>query len=413
MKRILLLFTAIFSLYLNAQSEGVPSASIGGVVLYNPATNNNSPFVEKGKQLVLKFDELNASYKRYQYTFEYCNHDWTPSRAFQSDYLQGFKQDFVRDYKNAFGTQQSYTHYSITFPNSNINLKLSGNYIIKVFERDPRKPILTKRFSIYENNVGVETQLAHGKDLETQHQINLNIHYDSKVTNLTQNIQNVWGAVLKNFNWNEAITELRPTYTSTNKLTFNTIDNVFAAGNEYRWLDTKLRNIKGLTTANIIQDETTGIYHHYLNIDQGRAFQGYWNDEDYQGGYYIRTVDRINEENIDTEADYIMVHFTYQPQKEFVDKDMYIIGAFNDWKLSPQNKMVYNAAENRYGCALLLKQGTYNYQYQLTQKGTYTPAKENVEGNYWQTTNRYTGLLYYRPWGQDYDLLIGIGEIGK
>ena len=413
MKRIYLFFISILSLCIYAQTEVIPPANIGGVVLYNPSTNDNSPFVEKGKQLILKFDELNASYKRYQYTFEYCNHDWTPSTAFSSDYLQGFKQDFIRDYQNSFSTQQSYTHYSLAFPNENIKLKLSGNYIIKVYENDPKKPILTKRFSIYENNVGIQTELVPGGNLQTQQQVNLTVNSDSNNVNLTQNIQDVWGTIVKNFNWNEAKTDLKPTYTSANKLMFNTLNNAFDAGNEYRWLDTKLRDIKAITTTAIIRDSVSGIYHHYLSIDQNRAFQGYWNDEDYQGGYYIRTVDHTNEDHIDTEADYIMVYFTYQSEEAFKDKDIYVVGAFNDWKLSPQNKMAYDAENNVYTCELLLNQGTYNYRYQLTKKDSYTPAQETVEGNYWQTTNRYTSLLYYRPWGQRYDLLIGIGEAGR
>ena len=142
-------------------------------------------------------------------------------------------------------------------------------------------------------------------------------------------------------------------------------------------------------------------------IDQPRAYSSYINEPDYEGGYYIRTVDQIAEDNIDTQSDYIDVHFAFDSFNPKNNVDIYVTGAFNDWQLSESNKMVYDDEQRYYKLNLLLKQGTYNYQYTFVEKGTKNINIDEPEGNYWQTTNLYNTLLYYRPWGQRYDLLIG------
>ena len=56
-----------------------------------------------------------------------------------------------------------------------------------------------------------------------------------------------------------------------------------------------------------------------------------------------------------------------------------------------------------------MKMGYYSYQYVLRKSdGTteYLPS----DGNYYETRNEYTCLLYYRQIGGRTDLLYGVGE---
>lgn len=387
----------------------VPPKNISGVVLFNPRTNDNTPIIELGEQLILKFDDLDGIYKRYNYTIERYTHDWQPTSAFRNDYMVGFKQDFISDYKQSFNTSLKYTHYNLVFPNDKIGIKLSGNYVIKIYQTNPKKPIITKRFAVYESGVGIQTIVSQGRTKTNETQtVSFDAIYNSRRFDLTRNIQDVWGTLIKNNNWNEALYNLTPDFVNDQKLTFNSVNYTFWAGNEYRWLDTKKRDAKALTTNHIEHDS---IYHHYLMIDRPRAYNGYINEPDYEGGFYIRTVDQLAEDNIDTQADYIDVHFALESFNPNNAVDIYVTGAFNDWQLSEQNKMTFDKENRYYKLNMLLKQGTYNYQYTFTKKGTKEILFDEPEGNYWQTTNLYNTLLYYRPWGQRYDLLIGFSSV--
>ena len=58
---------------------------------------------------------------------------------------------------------------------------------------------------------------------------------------------------------------------------------------------------------------------------------------------------------------------------------------------------------------LLLKQGSYNYQYLFLPDGGSTASAGPIEGNYYETVNEYLVKVYHRPQGVRYDKLIGIG----
>ncbi|MFV0237179.1 MAG: DUF5103 domain-containing protein, partial [Flavobacteriales bacterium] len=335
---ILLLFIGNL-LFSQTFKPTVSPKNIGGVVLFNPKTNDHTPIIQLGEQLILKFDDLDGIYKRYNYTIERYTHDWKPSSAFRSDYMMGFKQDFIANYKQSFNTSLKYTHYNLRFPNDKIKITLSGNYVIKIYQTNPKKPIITKRFAVYEPGVGIQPVVSQGRTRANEKQtVTFNATFNSNRYDLTRNIQDVSATILKNNNWNEALYNLTPDFINDKQLTFNSVNYTFWAGNEYRWLDTKKRDAKSLTTHSIDHDS---IYHHYLMIDQPRAYTTYINEPDYEGGYYIRTVDQIAEDNIDTQADYIDVHFAFESFNPKNDIDIYVTGAFNDWQLSDQNKMIF------------------------------------------------------------------------
>jgi hypothetical protein len=94
------------------------------------------------------------------------------------------------------------------------------------------------------------------------------------------------------------------------------------------------------------------------------------------------------------------------PQNQSGDQ-IFLIGGFNQFKITPEYKLVYQESTQRYEGAFLMKQGFYNYSYVLVdargQKG-----EETVDGSFHLTENQYTVLTYFRPLGAVADQLIGI-----
>ncbi len=107
------------------------------------------------KQLLLQFDDLDGTYKPWQYTFIHCDALWNPSPLRPNEYLEGFTTDEIRDYAFSFNTTLSYTHYSLIIPNDYIRFTRSGNYLLVVYEETPEKPALTLRFMLYEERVKI------------------------------------------------------------------------------------------------------------------------------------------------------------------------------------------------------------------------------------------------------------------
>ena len=82
---------------------------------------------------------------------------------------------------------------------------------------------------------------------------------------------------------------------------------------------------------------------------------------------------------------------------------------FNNYVLSDENKMELNSKTGLYEKALFIKQGFTNFQYQIAdEKGT-IDSQNAIDGNFYQTENQYTALIYYRENGQRYDRVVGRG----
>jgi hypothetical protein len=82
---------------------------------------------------------------------------------------------------------------------------------------------------------------------------------------------------------------------------------------------------------------------------------------------------------------------------------------FNNYALSPENKMDYNEAKGIYEKALNIKQGFTNYQYTIADTKGVIDNENAFDGNFWQTENNYFVIVYYRENGQRYDRVIGKG----
>ena len=107
-------------------------------------------------QFKFGFDDLSGAVKNYYYTFEHCSQQWESSELSSYDYIEGFEENRINDYSFSFATLQKYTHYSLTFPNNDVQFRISGNYVIKVWEEDNRdKPVIVKRFFVREEMVAI------------------------------------------------------------------------------------------------------------------------------------------------------------------------------------------------------------------------------------------------------------------
>src|SRR5690606_21776559 len=200
--------------------EVLPPENIKTIQLFNPQTNDHTPVIRMGDEyLILSFDDLNAGFQEYNYKIEHYNADWTPSGIFQSEFLDGYGSDYIRDYQNSFNTYQSYTHYQFSIPNKNIRLKLPGNYVVKIYTKDENNPVFTRRFAVYEErkvNIGLQTERAIGSgDLNQR----ITAIVSSAQVNLTETPDGATLFLMKNNNRNDNLVIKKPQFIRNSQLT--------------------------------------------------------------------------------------------------------------------------------------------------------------------------------------------------
>ncbi len=89
----------------------------------------------------------------------------------------------------------------------------------------------------------------------------------------------------------------------------------------------------------------------------------------------------------------------------------FIDGDLTDRRFDETSRMVYNRSTSRYEKAMLLKQGSYNYQYLTVPPGKKRGYTAEIEGDRYQTVNEYLVKVYTRRPGDRYDRLIGVSRI--
>jgi len=365
--------------------------------------NNFTSIVPLGTVLELSFDDLDADSKDYQYKIEHMTHDWQKSRLLSSQYVDGFDQNTIINVTNSFSTFQNYTHYAVKIPNINTIITKSGNYLMSVLNDDD-EVVFTRKFVLYENATTTGVVISRSRNTKTrntQQTIEFSVNHPKlRINNPSQEVHVV---VLKNENWNEKITDLRPTFFQQNQLKYTYLNKTnFWGGNEYLNFDSKFIRNKSL---NVVKIEVEDIFHHYLYPFTYRPNRSYTYNPDINGQFVIRTLD-ANDAN--TEADYAMMHFTLEAEVPIANKDVYVYGAFNNFKIEEENKLFYNFEKKSYEGQVLLKQGFYNYTFATVDENQIVDTNE-VNGTFFQTENQYTVIVYFKPFGGLYDRVIGIG----
>ena len=387
--------------------EGIFKPGIHSVQLYREGWKLSYPVVDLNGNLSLElsFDDISPDIANYYYKIIHCNSDWTPSDINEGDYIDGFLPMQITNYTMSFNTYFSYIHYSLKLPNEDFSFLVSGNYALVVFENmNEDKPAFVKRFYISDALVNISASVSRpvlSMYRNTSHEVNFNIETGSfRIDNPFSDIK---VAVLQNGRWDQSITDLKPLYDKDGLLEYNyQLENIFPAGNEYRWFDIKSMRYQSPYVKSI--EYLNGYFHVNLFPDQIRAASGYFYEEDLNGKYYIEIQE---EQKDDTEADYVYVHFSLPYSVPLSGGDFYVMGALSGSTPNDQNRMKYNPENHSYELSLLVKQGYYNYRYEFVKSGGSSGDASLTEGNYYETENDYLILVYYRGSSSRYDRLIG------
>src|SRR5271157_85315 len=76
------------------------------VQLFREGWNLSYPVMKlrSSDRLVLQFDLLSNEPETYYYSFIHCDKDWKKSEIYPTDYLEGFPENQIEDYKPSFST---------------------------------------------------------------------------------------------------------------------------------------------------------------------------------------------------------------------------------------------------------------------------------------------------------------------
>ena len=411
---LILIVSILVNSYTSAQvPDSIYVPNIKTVQLFGSLDQLSFPLINLNSQdrLDLHFDDMDADVKYYYYTLQLCDYNWMPANLSEFDYLKGFTQVRISTYRNSSLSNIRYTHYMATLPERNMMPTRSGNYLVKVFlDGDTSKLVFTKRMVVVENRSTIQARVVQPYNAEffrTHQKIQFSVNISGlDPFNASQQVKVV---ILQNNRWDNAVQNIKPTFIRNNSLEYSTEDKlVFPAGKEWRWLDIRDFHLQSDRVARAEYGKrSTEIF---VKPDMDRSAQKYVYYRDRNGKYSIENTVNINPF---WQGDYATVHFSFVPPDKipYSNKDIYLAGQLTDYHLNDSTKMHFNIEKGQYEGQLYMKEGYYDYTYIL--KDNLNGTILELEGNYFETENDYTILVYYRSFSDRSDQIIGISRINS
>jgi hypothetical protein len=411
-KTVYLLFFIVFSFRCLAQepyNNNVYNTAIKSVE-FNNTGKQPFPLINLGTddKVLLAFDDLRGGTRNYSYTIEHCDTKWNSSNLSPAEYLQSFQDDRLYNYSYSTGTFQKYTHYEQLIPNNNIAPKISGNYVLKVYEDgDPSKLVLTRRLYVLGTKVSIAPNIIASpttQNRQTNQKLNFTVDYGAlRVQNPSFELRTV---VMQNARTSTAILNTQPNNIRGTSLIFNDVaTNDFPGRNEFRLFDLRTLKLNSQRVARIFKDTANIVV---LLGDPARDRSDYLLYYDNNGKFYV-----LNQDGRDprTDADYARVYFSLATTRPESEGAPYVVGMFNDYRLDEQSKL-HRDENGRYYINTLLKQGVYDYEYVWVDKNGKADDVP-IEGSHFETENDYQLLVYYRPPTARWDELVGFSVINS
>lgn len=366
-------------------------------------------YVNTSNYVYLSFDDLNED-RNLGYRIRYCNSDWTLSDLFYSEYIDGFQEEYLDDYEFSFNTIVEYANYGIVLPNQSVSFKLTGNYVIEIFDTETEYVLLSKRFMVAQAKVGIDHRIVRASlnsNLETHQELDFYVKHESfDIQNPRATLK---ATVIQNKRWDTAIYDLKPSFVRIDAVDFDYQNKVvFEAGKEFRYFD-----IRNLTNPPSHIEEVSRTFDDIdvtIERQRLRSTTAYFESNDINGAYIIAADDKNNPI---LSGEYVDVLFVYNRPFENIESNYYVFGEFTSFNLQESARLVYNEALKAYVCKMRLKQGYYNYYFVEQPVGKETFNYELTEGNWYETENEYAILIYYKPFGARFDQLIGVKTISS
>lgn len=452
MKYIFFLLSICFSCAIFAQDNTLSNDnfiyknSIRSVRFHLNGLPVSNPIIDLGRsaRMLLTFDDMEGDDKDYSYRIRHHNKDWTESEMSEADFIEGFVEGDIRDFGYAFNTKTNFTHYALMLPNEDVVFELSGNYTVTIFNDYTDENILTRRFVVVEPIAAVTEQMvrpAKTDKQDTHHEFDFIVKHEQ--AGIKRPLMELSATVLQNGRWDNALTDIKPRFSNNGISEFDYQDKVvFPAGLEFRYAD--LRSLDGRQLGVFNIEEAEDGFDVTLKKDSKRFQQGFSSYIDINGDFIIENIDYnqapgvgiiqalqgtdpddaqlkstirsrfassaeeyLQREGLNSMAsDYAYVTFSLVSPTEYYDHDVYVFGKLTDWQVKPEFKLNYNDNYDAYIGEAFLKQGFHNYYYVRVPKKGGKPDWTELEGNWYETENEYTILIYYRGFSDRYDRVV-------
>lgn len=381
--------------------QQAPPRHIQSIQLYRKGSPSNPPVIRLGtnEKLVLEFDLLGETSGQFKATVSHRSKDWKQSPLSPTFYLSGFEETYFSSGLASFSQRPSYTHYKFEFPDRQLSVEVSGNYLLEIHNYDSGELLFSLPFFVTEDegslDTRIETVYIRREDLRAEAQPFSNYRYPHFVEFPQFDLSYFY---VQNRFWGRSREVDIYSTASPGVAEFHLgREQAFLANYEFNTLDLR-------------QLETDG--RRILEVDPSTTPPTVILQRDIQGlspapRFFPDPRFGIPVDN--RSASYARVVFTLDAADTFSANDkLYLVGDFNNWMINELNRMSYNTATRLWEGNAFIKQGEYAYKYIAVRNGQIDDLA--LDQGFSFTESEYLTFVYYRDPERNYDRLLKVNR---
>jgi len=377
--------------------------------VYTSENLTSLPVLTGDEKLIIEFDVQGDFIPNMNIVFRFCDKGWTPTKnvfLLNSQYSTAYFLDFEE--LPIMVVDDARYHHKSTYPDDRdqVQFPFSGKWRFYLTDTQDSSIVYgTGKFFVVNDDVNLGVSIKRD-ELEDQSYWPVEL---AKAINLTADFylpddfhpafvdrieivdnQRIYYHVVIDRKTNTLFRFYK--WDANRSFTFTARD--IPAGNEFRQVDIRNNN---LFSTKDVRAQLDG-------LEYSRFFLNPLN-KDLNGG-------KIYSNYRDEFSNYLNVTFSIRPPEENF-KDIFLVGAFNDWQLSMDYKM--NETSGVYSITIPLKRGIYDYQYvvaEIDNGEIVNPDWLVLEGNTWLNSKEYDIFLYYNEQDKGgYERIIGYKRV--
>ena len=373
-----------------------------------PAPDNARPYpiitLGSGERFEIGFDLLDDVPHNICYTVQHCTARWEPSSLVAADYLSGPPEGLITSSVPSVATMVTYRHYSIPLgAGTPHNLLLSGNYLLKAYsESVSGAPLFEAAFAVAEGKADISmhiTAATQATHYNKHQQVDLWVR---PAEGFPAQEHYYYVAVGQNGSPYRSAALTQPNEVAPGLIGFSgPAGAVFASGNTFKSTEILTDKYNGMGVNHSYSQN--GLTFMELFTDYARGGRSFTADQSAPGNYIIRNTDTdAPDEEIST--DYYAILFTLNTEAlpEPPTSGITLEGAAFDALPEGFRTLSYDPATGLYQAQILLKGGYIAYRYCPLNRTGLNP----IEGDFYQTHNNYTALVYLKSPADRYHRLL-------
>jgi hypothetical protein len=376
--------------------QKLPSGNIRSITFYKNNHPGAAPIIRLNSddQLELQFDDMSSDANSFTVRITHQNQDWSESSLNPVDYSTNY-EDQITNGVQSKANNPPYTHYKYLFPNRDFKPKVSGNYLLHIYDFSTGKELFSLPFFVTEQKKMVKTHIEtlynQGTRYLRHNQLFATYDYPNFVEfpQLDLSIEFVqnqfWGRARKAGIKDISQPGVIKFHDSRNNLfvatyEFRQLDLDPLDGNKYRVLSYRPETIPPEI---VLRRDVVNLD---INPPERKSY-------------------KFGEPNNNRDSEYANVHFSLEvPSSYKVNGPIYIYGSFNNWSIQDENKMQWDTKSAMYKGQAFIKEGKYDYKYAVLKNGEVDDLR--LDASFAATKQQYFTFVYFRDPQMHYDRLL-------